>query len=242
MLEEFTQEWLDAQSAYLKEMFSKREELHPNLVEYVHDDEGITHIDHPLIKDLYNPGMNAYINDQYERKRMLSEELMQKGKYDAVLNLVHHTWRLRVFGEFISPRLTPKQYYQMLAAEWMHCENIWQYQDLLKDLLQRDPKSQKHMMSKRGRKILASLPDTVTIYRGATERNRESLSWTLDKKIAEFFVSRYSALHEYQGVSGRVYTGVCKKPDIIALLLARREQEVIIDPDNVRYDQETYTP
>ena len=58
------------------------------------------------------------------------------------------------------------------------------------------------------------------------------MSWTLRKEKAEWFATRFKRKHSI------VLTGVWKKDDIIAVLLGRGEEEVLIDPDDVEITDE----
>ena len=74
------------------------------------------------------------------------------------------------------------------------------------------------------------LDDTVTVYRGVTPHNAKNikaLSWTLDRKTAEWFAHRF-------GEDGTVYEALIDKEHICALFTGRNESEVIVDPRYLR--------
>lgn len=80
--------------------------------------------------------------------------------------------------------------------------------------------------------ILQDFPDTVTIYRGGNSASadyREAYSWTLDINTANFFASR-------RGMdTGYIVEAQVNKADIIdAFLDDRDEQEIVVDPANLR--------
>ena len=84
-------------------------------------------------------------------------------------------------------------------------------------------------MTETERRRLAELEETVTVYRGATPynaRNVKALSWTLDKKKAEWFAHRF-------GEKGTVYTAQIKKGDILAVFTGRNESEVVLNPSKL---------
>jgi hypothetical protein len=220
------------EDAYAEQMklLDVTEELHSALVPFLKETRIGTILDHPFLRYPYIPKMNAIINHSYKKIKTASSQALDDKDYDSYFSWIQKEWRLRVFADIVAPLLDPKTYYKMLADQWMHCENIWQYQELLRDLLDEYPEYQKYMMSRYARAKLACLPETIRIYRGATERNKRSLSWTLSKKVAQFFVDRYN-IDKYQGISSQVYTATCEKKHVIALLLTRREQEVIVDPE-----------
>ncbi len=76
----------------------------------------------------------------------------------------------------------------------------------------------------------SNLPDVVTVYRGCQKnQNENGLSWTLDKEKAQFFATRL-------GKQGIVLEKTVKKNQIVAVLLGRNEQEVIITERSARND------
>jgi hypothetical protein len=69
--------------------------------------------------------------------------------------------------------------------------------------------------------------DRLTIYRGIGHvKGRNGLSWTLDREKAIWFARRFVGVR-----SGRssLLTARAYKSDVHALLLGRKEQEVVID-------------
>lgn len=67
--------------------------------------------------------------------------------------------------------------------------------------------------------------NTVTIYRGVKVNNYRSLSWTIDKSVAEWFARRF----RHNGDTCYLFTGTINKKDILALFSSRNEKEVVCD-------------
>ena len=77
--------------------------------------------------------------------------------------------------------------------------------------------------------VFCELDEVVTVCRGVTSYNEENiraLSWTLDRKTAEWFAGRF-------GESGTVYEAQISKAHIHAVFLSRGESEVIVDPKHL---------
>lgn len=77
--------------------------------------------------------------------------------------------------------------------------------------------------------VFCELDEVVTVYRGVTSYNEENiraLSWTLDRKTAEWFAGRF-------GESGTVYEAQISKAHIHAVFLSRGESEVIVEPKHL---------
>lgn len=80
--------------------------------------------------------------------------------------------------------------------------------------------------------VLKDLPDVITIYRGgntASASYRDAYSWTLDINVANFFASRRGT-----GTGYIIQAEVIKTDIIDAFLDDRGEQEIIVDPANLR--------
>ena len=89
--------------------------------------------------------------------------------------------------------------------------------------------SPEYLMDQKDWQRYQSLGDPVTVYRGvasADKGNVKALSWTLDRKTAEWFAHRF-------GKDGTVYTAQIKKDDICAYFSGRKESEVIVNPDRL---------
>lgn len=84
-------------------------------------------------------------------------------------------------------------------------------------------------MTARERKKFAALPDTFTVYRGVRPvfGTPVGLSWTLDRKVAEWF-----ALDESTNTIGTVYERTVSKTDVFAYVVKEsgtwNEHEIIL--------------
>lgn len=74
------------------------------------------------------------------------------------------------------------------------------------------------------------LPGELTIYRGYQRgKHRSGISWTLSKTVALWFANRWPG--EGQPM---VVRGIGDKADVLGYTNGRQEEEIIIDPANVR--------
>lgn len=83
----------------------------------------------------------------------------------------------------------------------------------------------KTLMDEEERAVFNSLPDEVTIYRGVTSHNRrkkKAFSWSVDKKIAEWFAKRFST------GTGEVWKLTVPKERILSYI-GGTEKEVIVN-------------
>ncbi len=156
---------------------------------------------------------------------------------DTMDNIAPLTVRLTkgyrmAFLKHAMPYMSQADFSQFLASAWISIEapnsdpNFTQNQ-LVKLFKEAAPE---HLMTAEDIELKNSLPDTVTIYRGLTEKNAkkiQALSWTLEERVAEWFAQRYSPY-------GKVYQAEIDKEDILAVFTGRNESEVIVDPKKLK--------
>ena len=136
------------------------------------------------------------------------------------------------FLKYAEDHLSKRDLSQMLSAFWTMTEAPNQDPNLNKRELVRlfrksDPAV---LMDTEELEQLHGLADTVTIYRGVRSSrpgNVEALSWTLNKKTAEWFAHRF-------GRDGTVYEAQIDRDQILAVFNSRNEAEVIVDPKCLR--------
>ncbi|MCG2611527.1 hypothetical protein LZZ90_08400 [Flavobacterium sp. SM15] len=96
-----------------------------------------------------------------------------------------------------------------------------------------------YMMDEDEREFFNNLPDEVTIYRGCSKKEIESgnyrISWTLDKKVAEFFAYEYINLNfeksfEKDKSKFDVVEKTVNKSELLAYFGGRNESEVLYLP------------
>jgi len=80
------------------------------------------------------------------------------------------------------------------------------------------------------------LPDgEFRIYRGGTP---DGFSWSLDKGVAHWFATRLQVLSgRYIGIGGKVYTMLVTKAEVLWYTDERKEQEVVLIPDQKKVEE-----
>ena len=80
------------------------------------------------------------------------------------------------------------------------------------------------LMNEEDLEIYNNLPEEIVVYRGINDYGSvEALSWTLDKKQAEWFANRFAKFGKY----GTVYQANIKKEYVLAYFSS--EEEAVID-------------
>ena len=160
--------------------------------------------------------------------RKLMGEIIDEAK--EVCEITTHITKPYLLGfvKYAAPILSGEDYAKVLADAWIRSENPNNDPNLSRGKLlsmfkAADPAV---LMDADERARLDELGETVTAYRGVRSSRPGSvkaLSWTLDRKIAQWVADRY-------GRQGTVYEAKIDKKHIHALFLGRNESEVIVDP------------
>lgn len=83
------------------------------------------------------------------------------------------------------------------------------------------------VMTANDRRGYAKLPDSLTVYRGATVGGERGWSWTLERSIAEDFAKRYELDGPHPPL---ICTAEIAKGDVLAYFEIGGEHELIVDP------------
>lgn len=145
----------------------------------------------------------------------MERELLLRDSYSRLPALIEMCSGLQLAGrESIG--------FVLLGKWWSVCDNVSEYLDDLASIM---PEAGPviSMMDAAERAEFESLPDVVTVYRGAGKVNRWGASWSLDKRVAMGFPS----LQRYWQKYPMLYTAMVPKNRILAIKLDRGEQEVV---------------
>lgn len=216
----------DSQKEFWKLMTTK-EDLHPDLVPYLCKSSFGTSLKHPLYFEIfYSPQFNARINKGYLAKKEYVEKLEAQGDYSGVLGFYERPYRMEKLCE-LQHDMTDDQYWKTLGWVWTDSENLWQYNIILRSMLNAERPGREKMMNEEEHEFLANLPEFFAVYRGHHGRNRLGFSWSLSHGKALWFANRFD--QKRRGV----LRATVKKQDVIAVLLGRNEYEVVVDPRNL---------
>lgn len=179
---------------------------------------------------------DAYVEKINYKQRELDKAIDQEN-WDKVFMLIEKPFRLDWLDENVDLIQDDKKYYDFLKDAYMLTEfpmnSFSSYRDLLDLFCAKNPKL---MMDKEELKLLNSLPNEVKIWRGVKvddvlDDDNIGLSFTLNKKKAIWFAKRFSQ----EGVSQPILIeAVVKKVDIVSIFLNRDEEEVIVNPEQIK--------
>lgn len=160
---------------------------------------------------------------------MLDHVKQDRDRLLECLRMANSYSRLPVLLD-LSAYLEPIDWLALLGREWSCCDNIGEHvHDLLEtpgmDLLDTDiPRYRNHLMTAQEQSALASLPQTVTIWRGCYDNNRSGICWSLSEQVARSF----PFAHRYKQ-KGQAYLlrAQVARTDVMMLKLDRGEFEVV---------------
>lgn len=138
-----------------------------------------------------------------------------------------------VFENFltIKSELDDKTYWRILSEAYTRSDNLFRHSNEVKKAFQEDRDFRTLLMSKTDLKFYNNLPDKLIIYRGMTNEELESddfgISWTLSRKVAEFFAFNYKRNHDTRHLPKVVFQLEVSKKLISAYFSDRKEEEVI---------------
>jgi hypothetical protein len=211
----------------LNEMMSREEELHPDLIDYVVEEDRGQMVWHPLIiTPLPDPRRCAKINFDYAEKMKKVEEAIEAGDFNSYVFLHEKPYRLEALLRYLELKeVSDAEYWRVLAEVWEDSESIWQDKDAWEDVWNSERPDKHSAMTEEAREELAKLSDPITVYRGcpvSETHDEQGLSWTIDLEKARWFAKRFA----HRG-PGKVIEGRVNKRDVHALLQGRDEQEIV---------------
>ena len=122
-----------------------------------------------------------------------------------------------------------EEFWALVGRTWIFCKRGKHGIEQFRQLFESGRPKREFLMTRAERRSLARQPSTFTVYRGCNPKvNKEGLSWTLSKSIAEGF-----ARVRFPFGPRLVRTGTCRRVDVIAYYGDYDEEEILIDPKHV---------
>lgn len=227
--------------AQLKAAFGNSEPLHEDLEAcLILPGEGSPCRDyavlkHPLVYAVpYLPGMNGFLNKQYEAKQRCVRQAVADRNAQQLVSMHERPYRfdaLKIAAHWNRVGLVPdSEFWPLVAWAYADSENVYENRDGWVSLLKECPDRDTLLIPAEDRKEFAELPETITVFRGASLEHENpkgrhfhlGISWSLSKRIAAFFAKRFES-------EGLIITANISKNDALLFGNWRREAEVVID-------------
>lgn len=217
------------QAEVMEEWLKYDKPLHPALVPWVREGTALgPMVKHPFVFSILGNGMpmfNLEPNKIYEAKIKMRREILDERDWWAFLFiLVERPWRMEMLERlYFRNRISHAELIELLPETWLdtECPQINQDEPMrlfrAAGFVTDDPEGWAQI-SKQKKLILYRGVD------GEMEITKDGPSWTLDRKVADFFAHRY-------GAKGKVYTYTADVSEALAYFTAREEAEIILDFD-----------
>ena len=183
--------------------------------------------------EIKRPEFQEYLKKLQEEHRVKLEDWFKQNKINWKKQLLHSSSndKMSKFIEFKDKFKKPKDYWETLSDVYKNSNNNYHLREQIIELFLADKWGSHFLMNKNEQKVLASLPEKITVYRGMTVEEKESedfgISWSLSKKVAESFGVGY--YHNYDTIEKEhtVHELEINKSDVIAFFNGRKEEEII---------------
>lgn len=137
-----------------------------------------------------------------------------------------------------SSKMSDEVYWKTIAHCYILSNLGHSESDIITYYLNTDRPNRHFLMEEEERKFLDELPEKITIYRGCSKKeiksNKLRFSWTLDKKVAEFFayehINGLSESFEKVKSDFDVIEKTINKSEVIAYFNSREESEILYFP------------
>jgi hypothetical protein len=193
------------------------ETLHPDLRSCVEEREFGLLLMHPLVCAA-RPDP-AHVNSIYLLKREKLQRYLASYSFERALFLYERPWRLEILANWIREgRLQRgRRLSLLLAIVWSETESPHQCKELALSLFEAAG-----FVTDSGRE----LPPEVHVWRGVSGDHPLGISWTLSERIAHNCARRFAR----PGEPKYVFEATAITKDVLAYLVDRNEQEVVINP------------
>lgn len=212
----------------IEELEKREEPLRKKYMRYVIErEDGSLAFSHPFAF-AYGIRLDrcAPLHHRIETMEALAAKLLKEGNvHDFVLC---HTKAFRVYAfrnalRKIGANIKDKDYWETVRWLYQTNENPSGYWHTFRRWFASRRKNREYLMKPEERDLFRRLPDSFTVYRGYSQFDGAGMSWTLDRGIANWFAHRWDYLGQ-----PRVITGVVRRGDVLALLTAANEAEVLV--------------
>lgn len=183
---------------------------------------------HPLVYHVpYVPQLADLANEMFLRKSSRIQELSACGEGDRAVTLYERPYRLQALLD-LGPLMTDELFWKTAGWVWIDTENADECWEAWKSTMLCGRPNREALMSTEERARLASLPETLTVWRGQSKGEPiRDFSWTLSMETAEWFARRFN------NKNGIIKKGRVSKASVIAYLSGRGEEELVIFPEDV---------
>ncbi len=161
--------------------------------------------------------------------KMYRDRIMGSESAREVYSIIRKSYRL-TFLKYVLDYLSANDMSELLCHAWTTSENPNDDTNVsLSTIIKWFNKADKKiLMDDEEYNVYCSLPDTFIVYRGVgVTRKPDGLSWTRNRKTAEWFANRFNI----EGKRGFVQAATVNREDVLAYFNSRGEDEIVISVD-----------
>jgi len=172
------------------------------------------------------------ITDWEREHKIAKKRLLESGNVVGYLDRFDGHKRQCALFE-VQKRLSNRQYWKVLRDVWSIEEVTFPHRRKWLKLFRADRPYRSSLMTTAEHKRLAALPEEFPVFRGVGNcRHLAGMSWTLSRAKAEFFANYALGFRRAHlclpGLLPILVSGRCKKRDVLAVFLDRKEDEIVI--------------
>lgn len=189
------------------------------------------YINAPLLQEMmwHDKKRCALINTRYRHKKEALAIAEARRDWPAYIWIHERPYRFEAMMRmFHDHGVKYENSAGIISSVWIDSENIWQHKDEWEEVWENAPVRNgglRMVMEPSERTALRKQQDTLAIYRGVGEKgDHDGLSWTLDRKKAEWFAKRYGRGEP------TVLRGCVSKERVYAYFTGRGESEIVVNP------------
>lgn len=212
----------------LAELMRRQEPLLPPLARF-YSERPFPVLKHPLVFSVpHAQPLNAVVNASFLAKRNAAAQAKASGEFLRYIMLHERPYRLNAF-ESIQSRLADAAYWRTLRRVYQDAENVEELPRRWRRALLAKRPQREAMMTPEERTFLEALPETLTVWRGASSPDelRAGFGWSLSERVARWFALR--------APTGRplLAKGEVMKAHVLAYLDGRNEDEIVVAFESV---------
>ncbi len=156
---------------------------------------------------------------------------MTKEEITNAIYMANDTTRILIFQSWVDNKLIAGPlYWYALALAYTNSDNTPEHRPAIWHAFNSKEPGRENLMNEEEKESFEKLPEIITIYRGMTEVEYDSgnfgVSWTLDKKVADFFTSTYRKNRDANKRYKTIQLTISKQK-ALAYFTGREEAEII---------------
>ncbi|MED3962830.1 metal-dependent phosphohydrolase [Niallia taxi] len=174
--------------------------------------------------------INLRILEQRETQKKRLIKMLEAGEFYSFFSLLEKRIKMPLFQLFFND-IPEDSLFKIFRYVYSNIE--YNFTDICPIIIEKifivRTKSKEYQMSLKRLKEKTNGSSNITIYRGESTRStplNKALSWTLDKKTAQFFANRF-------GSSGIVYKAKVKVDNVLDYIELRKEEEILVYPKEI---------